>query len=114
MFRKKSIQVKEVDPKHQFSKKLAGRTEWFWFFYLVIMVALLAYQPEIGVVAVYLSLIPTVVMGISIVAYTKNSITEKIILAMLDKTKLELSLKSSASTSSTIAKAIGKTTTSPS
>lgn len=68
---------RRMDPRKQFSKKLASRTEWFWFLYMILMVALLAYQPEIGVIAVYLSLISTVVMLVSILAYTHNSTYEK-------------------------------------
>lgn len=84
--------AKMTDPKNQFSKKLAGRTEWFWFCYMVLMAALLAFQPTIGIISVYLSLIVTVVMIISVAAYTKNSITEKVLLTALEKTKLELSI----------------------
>ena len=66
-----------IDPKKQFSKKLAGRAEWFWFFYMVLMAALIAYQPNAWGAAVILASLVTAVMITSVLAYTDNSKYEK-------------------------------------
>lgn len=68
---------RKIDPREQFSKKLAGRAEWFWFFYMVILAAVMVLQPEAALPAVYLGIMVTGVMIISVLAYTKNSIDEK-------------------------------------
>lgn len=68
---------RKIDPKEQFSKKLAGRTEWFWFFYMVLLCVVMVLQPVSAIPAVYLGIMVTGVMIISVVAYTKNSIDEK-------------------------------------
>lgn len=65
------------DPKQQFSKRLAGRTEWFWFFYMTLIVCLLAYQPTVGGTVVYLAGLVTIVMITSVLAYTSNSKYDK-------------------------------------
>ena len=68
---------RKIDPREQFSKKLAGRAEWFWFFYMVILAAVMVLQPDAALPAVYLGIMVTGVMIISVLAYTKNSIDEK-------------------------------------
>ena len=68
---------RRIDPREQFSKKLAGRAEWFWFFYMVVLAAVMVLQPDAAVPAVYLGIMVTGVMIISVLAYTKNSIDEK-------------------------------------
>jgi len=68
---------RKIDPKQQFSKKLAGRAEWFWFFYMVLLAVVLVLQPKAALEAVYLGIMVTVVMVASVCAYTKNSIDEK-------------------------------------
>lgn len=68
---------RKIDPKEQFSKKLAGRTEWFWFFYMVILCVVMVLQPASAISAVYLGIMVTGVMIVSVMAYTKNSIDEK-------------------------------------
>lgn len=68
---------RKIDPREQFSKKLAGRAEWFWFFYMVILAAAMVIQPDAALPAVYLGIMVTGVMIISVLAYTKNSIDEK-------------------------------------
>ena len=73
----KTTEEQKYDPKQQFSKKLAGRTEWFWFIYLVLLLVLLAYQPEVGNIVIYLAAFVTIVMITSVLAYTKNSTYEK-------------------------------------
>ena len=68
---------RKIDPREQFSKKLAGRTEWFWFFYMILLCVVMALQPASALPAVYLGVMATGVMVISVMAYTKNSIDEK-------------------------------------
>lgn len=68
---------RKIDPREQFSKKLAGRTEWFWFFYMVLLCVVMILQPASAIPAVYLGIMATGVMIISVMAYTKNSIDEK-------------------------------------
>ena len=68
---------RKIDPREQFSKKLAGRAEWFWFFYMVVLAAVMVLQPDAALPAVYLGIMVTGVMIISVLAYTKNSIDEK-------------------------------------
>ena len=69
--------ARKIDPRQQFSKKLAGRAEWFWFGYLVLLAVLMAIQPDAALPAVYLGIMVTGVMIISVLAYTTNSINEK-------------------------------------
>lgn len=69
--------MKLIDPREQFSKKLAGRTEWFWFLYMVLLVAAIVVTPDSAMPAVYLGIMVTGVMIVSVLAYTKNSINEK-------------------------------------
>ena len=84
---------KQMDPRQQFSKKLAGRTEWFWFIYLVLLIALVAYRPEVATVIVYLAILVSIVMIVSVLAYTRNSLYEKGLLAARDMAKLKFSWK---------------------
>lgn len=79
-----------IDPKKQFSKKLARWTSVFWFAFMTWLSVLFLLAPETAVYCVYMGIVSTVVMTLSVWAYTKNSIYEKGVLAMLDKTKLEL------------------------
>lgn len=82
-----------IDPRKQFSKKLAGRAEWFWFFYMVLLLALIAFRPEVAMTTVYLSLIVTVVMVVSVFAYTDNSKYEKALWAANEMAKIKFSWK---------------------
>ncbi len=66
-----------INPKEQFSKKLAGRTEWFWFIYMVVLCVVMVLQPASALPSVYLGIMATGVMIISVLSYTKNSIDEK-------------------------------------
>jgi len=81
-----------IDPKQQFSKKLARWTAVFWFVFMSWLSAILIIEPGVAIYAVYMALIATVVMIINVWAYTKNSVYEKSLLAVLDKTRMELSL----------------------
>ena len=69
--------MNRVNPREQFSKKLAGRAEWFWFFYMLVLAAVMVLQPDAALPAVYLGIMVTGVMIVSVFAYTKNSIDEK-------------------------------------
>lgn len=68
---------RRIDPREQFSKKLAGRAEWFWFMYMVVLASVLVLQPAAALPAVYMGCLVTGVMIVSVFAYTKNSIDEK-------------------------------------
>ena len=69
--------AKRIDPREQFSKKLAGRAEWFWFGYMVLIAAVMVIEPAAALPAVYLGCMVTGVMIVSVFAYTRNSIDEK-------------------------------------
>ena len=81
-----------MDPSKQFSKKLATWTAAFWFIYMSWLSAILIIQPQTAQYVVYMALITTAMMILNVWAYTRNSIYEKAMLTLLDKTKLELSI----------------------
>ena len=81
-----------IDPKKQFSKRLARWTAVFWFLYMTWLSVIMLLQPNAAMYSFYMSIVATVVMMVNVVSYTANSIQEKILLAMLDRTNLELSL----------------------
>lgn len=81
-----------IDPKKQFSKKLARWTAVFWFFFMTWLSVLMLLNAEVAMYTVYMGIIVTAVMILNVWAYTRNSIYEKGVFAMLDRTKLELSL----------------------
>ena len=83
-----------ADARKQFSKRLATWTAVFWFLYMTWLSVIPVIQPEAAVYAVYLAVISTIVMMLNVGAYTRNSIYEKSMTAMLDKTKMELTLGS--------------------
>ena len=91
------VNRKMVDPKQQFSKWLARYGAIVWGLYAFAVLALIAYRPEAAMACVWLTLIMTCNKALDTVSYTRNSTTEKIILGMLDKTSMELSLKSGIS-----------------
>lgn len=66
-----------VNPKQQFSKKLAGRCEWYWFAFLVIVAVLIALRPEAALYLFLTGLVVSVVMETAVLAYTHNSEWEK-------------------------------------
>ena len=74
--------IRQIDPRKQFSKKLANRTEWFWFGYMLVLVAALVYRPEADVAIVCLAIITTIVMIVSVLAYTDNSKFDKALYTM--------------------------------
>ena len=85
-----------IDPRKQFSKKLARWTAVFWFVYMLLLSIIMYLQPSVAQYTVYMSIVVSVVMLINIYSYCKNSLTEKILLAMLDKTRLELKVGNSS------------------
>ena len=85
-----------VDPRKQFSKKLARWTAVFWFFFMSWLTALMMLEPSVAIYTVYMGIIVTVVMIVNVWAYTHNSVYEKACLAMLDKAKIEIGLKASS------------------
>ena len=81
-----------IDPRKQFSKKLARWTAVFWFLYMTWLSVILLLQPAAALYTVYMGIMVTVVMLLNVWAYTRNSVYEKSVFAMLDKTKLEIGI----------------------
>ena len=81
-----------IDPKKQFSKRLARWTAVFWFVYMLWLSVLMLLPPQVALYCFYMGLISTVVMIVNEIAYTRNSIMEKMAYTLLDKTRLELKL----------------------
>ena len=87
---------KKIDPLQQFCKKLARWTAVFWFLFMSWLSVLLLLSPDAALYAVYMGIIATAVMILNVWAYTRNSVYEKSLLTMLDKTRMEISLKNTA------------------
>jgi uncharacterized membrane protein len=79
-----------IDPKKQFSKRLARWTAVFWFVYLTWLSIHMMLQPAVAEYSFYMSIVVSVVMMINVISYSVNSITEKRIFGMLDKAQIEL------------------------
>ena len=90
---RKTNQLQNSDHKMQFSKRLARYGAVVWAIYSFAVLALIAYQPEAAMACVWLTLIMTANKAIDTVSYTHNSTQEKILLAAIERTQLELSLK---------------------
>jgi len=84
------------DPRKQFSKWLAKYGSYTWGFSLAALIGAMIARPEASMACVYMLIITTVNKIIDTLCYTDNSKTEKILLTMLDKTKIEMSFKSVA------------------
>ena len=82
----------QIDPKKQFSKRLARWTAVFWFIYLTWLSILMMLEPSVAQYSFYMSIVVSVVMMLSVVMYTINSVTEKRIFGMLNKAQIELQL----------------------
>jgi len=82
-----------IDPRKQFSKKLARWTSVFWFLFMSWLSVLMLLQPATALYCVYMSIVVTAVMILNVWAYTRNSIYEKGVFAMLDKARIEIGLK---------------------
>lgn len=80
------------DPRKQFSKWLARSGAIYWISFLSALLLLIYLRPDVANACVYLAVIVSVVMIIHVWAYTRNSVYEKGLLAMLDRTKMQLSL----------------------
>ena len=93
------MENQRIDPRKHFSKKLARWTAVFWFLYMTWLSVLLLLQPGSAMYSVYMGIIATAVMILNVWAYTRNSIYEKGVFAMLDKARIELSLKQKGSES---------------
>ena len=89
-----------IDPKKQFSKKLARWTSVFWFLFMTWLTVLFLLVPEAALYCVYMGLIATAVMILNVWAYTRNSIYEKGVFAMLNRAKLEIGLKNGKTSNS--------------
>ena len=81
-----------IDPKKQFSKKLARWTAVFWFFYMTWLSVITFMRPEAALYCVYMGILVTAVMLLNVWAYTKNSVYEKGVFAMLEKAKFDVSM----------------------
>jgi FtsH-binding integral membrane protein len=81
-----------IDPRKQFSKKLAKWTAIFWFVYMTWLSVILIIEPVAAAFSVYMGIIVTIVMLINVISYTRNSIAEKMAFTLLNKTKLELTM----------------------
>ena len=81
-----------IDPKKQFSKRLARWTAVFWFVFMSWLSVLFILSPDAAVYSVYMGIIVTVVMIANVIAYTRNSILEKMAFTVLDKARIELKL----------------------
>ena len=88
----------KIDPKKQFSKKLARWTAVFWFLFMTWLSVLFMLEPASALYCVYMGIIVTAVMIINVWAYTKNSVYEKGVFAMLDKARIEIGLKNGRTT----------------
>ena len=61
--------------------------------YLILLLVVIVLQPDAAMVTVYLSLIVTTVMIVSVLAYTKNSLYEKGLNAAKEMAKIKFSWK---------------------
>ena len=82
-----------IDPRKQFSKRLARWTSLFWFAFMAWLSVLMLLQPSAALYCVYMAIIATAVMILNVWAYTRNSIYEKGVFAMLDKARIEIGVK---------------------
>ena len=81
-----------IDPRKQFSTRLARWTAVFWFVYLAWLSAVMLMEPSTAMYVFYMSIVVSIVMIVNVLAYTHNSVVEKLAFAMLNKTKLEVSI----------------------
>ena len=81
-----------IDPKKQFSKRLARWTAVFWFFYLSWLSAVMLMQPSTALYVFYMSIVVSIVMIVNVLAYTHNSVVEKLAFMALSKAKLEVNI----------------------
>ena len=89
----------KIDPKKQFSKRLARWTAVFWFVYMAWLSVIVLLEPTAALYCVYMAVIVSVIMMVNVIAYTRNSIAEKLAFTMLSKAKIEIGLKSAGNPS---------------
>ena len=82
-----------VDPREQFSKKLAKWSSIFWFFYMTLLAVEAVLEPKAADAAVYMGIAVSIVMIVNVWAYTRNSIYEKAMYAAKDLEKIKLTWK---------------------
>ena len=82
----------KIDPRKQFSKRLARWTAVFWFAFMTWLSVIFILEPEAALYSVYMGIIVTLVMIINVVSYTRNSIMEKMAFTLLDKTRIEMKM----------------------
>lgn len=68
---------KLIDPRKQFSKRLARWTSVFWFFYMTYLTAMMVIEPQIATAAIWLAGFTSAVMMLNVWAYTQNSVYDK-------------------------------------
>ena len=78
------------DPRKQFSKWLAKSGAIYWIIYNTLLLVLIAFRPEVAMPCVYLAIVISGVMVWHVVCYTRNSLGEKMLLTLIDKTNIEL------------------------
>ena len=81
-----------IDPKKQFSKRLARWTAIFWFVYMIWISVIMLLQPGTAMYVFYMSIVISIVMIVNVLAYTHNSVVEKLAFATLSKAKLEINI----------------------
>lgn len=81
-----------IDPRKQFSKRLARWTAVFWFVYMTWISVIMLLQPNTAMYVFYMSIVVSVVMIVNVASYTMNSVQEKVLFAMLNKTKMEINI----------------------
>ena len=82
----------KIDPRKQFSKRLARWTAVFWFVYMTWISVIMLLQPSTATYVFYMSIVVSVVMIVNVASYTTNSIQEKVLFAMLNKTQMEINI----------------------
>lgn len=81
-----------IDPKKQFSKRLARWTAVFWFVYMTWISVVMLLEPSTATYVFYMSIVISIVMIVNVLAYTHNSVVEKLAFAALSKAKIELNI----------------------
>ena len=79
-----------MDPKKQFSKRLARWTAVFWFLYMTWISVIMMLEPVTAMYVFYMSIVVSVVMIVNVLSYTHNSVMEKLAFAMLNRVQIEL------------------------
>ena len=90
-----------IDPRKQFSKRLARWTAIFWFLYMTWLSILMMLQPSVAQYAFFMGIVSTIVMIVNQVSYTHNSVMEKLCYAALDRVRLEMKLPNQTNTDTT-------------